>query len=298
MKNTLVVIAGPTAVGKTAASIEIAKQLKCEIISADSRQFYRELNIGTAKPDAAQLKEIKHYFINNLSLDDEYNAGKFEAEAVALIEEKLKISDYIILTGGSGLYIDAVLYGFDTLPEADLKLRNSLHRELEEKGIEYLQEKLKESDAEYYNQVDLQNPQRLIRALEVCILTGKPYSSFRKKKPVKRTFKTIKICLNVDRKELYNRINRRTDEMIHAGLVDEVKSISGYFDKNALQTVGYSELISYLNGETDFETAVELIKRNTRRYAKRQLTWFRRDSGYKWFVPNEINEILNYIRSF
>ena len=298
MKNTLVVIAGPTAVGKTTASIDIAKELKCEIISADSRQFFKDMNIGTAKPTTGELQEVKHHFINNLSLHDEYNAGKFETEALAVIEEKLKIQDYIILTGGSGLYIDAVIKGFDTLPEADVELREKLKQEMDEKGINVLREKLKVADPAYYSEVDVYNHQRLIRALEVCILTGRPYSSFRKKKEVKRNFKIIKICLNLNREELYVRINTRVDEMIQAGLVDEVKSLKNYFEMNALHTVGYNEIISFLNNEVSFEKAVELIKRNTRRYAKRQLTWFRRDPDYKWFMPHEKKEILNYIRSF
>lgn len=311
MKNTLVVIAGPTAVGKTATSIHIAQNLVCEIVSADSRQFYREMNIGTAKPSPEELKSVTHHFINNLSLNDEYNAGNFETEAVELIEEKLKTQDYIILTGGSGLYVNAVLKGLDILPEADVQLRESLEKEMKEKGIEFLQAELKKNDPDYYAEVDLQNPQRLIRALEVCILTGRPYSSFRNKKEVKRNFKTIKICLNSDREVLYERINKRVDEMIAAGLLDEVKSlfeevppvtkrsrsVRGFSGNNPLQTVGYNELILFLKGEITFEKAVELIKRNTRRYAKRQLTWFRRDKDYKWFHPYQINEMICYIRN-
>jgi tRNA dimethylallyltransferase len=308
LKNSLVVIAGPTAVGKTTASISIAQILDCEIVSADSRQFYREMNIGTAKPSSEELNSVKHHFINNLSLNDEYNAGKFESEAVALIENKLKSNDYIILTGGSGLYVNAVLKGLDILPEADVQLRESLAREMDKKGIEFLQEELKKYDPEYYAEVDIQNPQRLIRALEVCILTGLPYSSFRNKKVVKRNFNTVKICLHLEREELYERINKRVDEMISIGLVDEVKSLAeevppvtepgrsvrGY---NALQTVGYNEMILFLKGEITFEKAIELIKRNTRRYAKRQLTWFRRDKEYRWFRPYEIYEMISYIRS-
>jgi tRNA dimethylallyltransferase len=297
LKKNLVVIAGPTAVGKTAASISIAQQLGCEIVSADSRQFYREMNIGTAKPSPDELNSVKHHFINNLSLNDEFNAGKFETEAVALIEDKLKVNDYIILTGGSGLYVNAVLKGFDILPEADLQLRESLAREMDEKGIEFLQGELKKNDPEYFAEVDLQNPQRLIRALEVCILTGRPYSSFRNKKEVKRNFNTVKMCLHLEREELYERINNRVDEMIAAGLVDEVKTLADYYEKNAMQTVGYNEIILFLKGEITFEKAIELMKRNTRRYAKRQLTWFRRDQEYRWLRPNEIDEMISYIRS-
>jgi tRNA dimethylallyltransferase len=303
LKNTLVVIAGPTAVGKTAACISLAQILSCEIVSADSRQFYREMNIGTAKPSAQELNAVQHHFINNLSLADEYNAGKFEAEAVALIENKLQHDDYIILTGGSGLYIDAVLKGFDTLPDADLQLRKDLQEEINKNGIESLQQQLKIHDPDYYNEVDLNNPQRLIRALEVCQITGHPYSSFRNKKEVKRKFKTIKICLELKRDELYERINKRVDKMIADGLLDEVKSLfeevpfRGFRGNNAMQTVGYNELILFLKGEITFEEAVELIKRNTRRYAKRQLTWFRRDKDYKWFHPAEIKEMISYIRN-
>ncbi|MGI8893626.1 MAG: tRNA (adenosine(37)-N6)-dimethylallyltransferase MiaA, partial [Bacteroidia bacterium] len=197
----------------------------------------------------------------------------------------------------SGLYVNAVLKGFDILPEADLQLRKSLAREMDEQGIEFLQAELKKKDPEYYAEVDIYNPQRLIRALEVCILTGRPYSSFRNKKEIKRNFNTVKICLHLEREELYERINKRVDEMIAAGLPDEVKSLADYQGKNAMQTVGYNEIILFLKGEITFEKAVELMKRNTRRYAKRQLTWFRRDQEYRWLRPNEIDEMISYIRS-
>lgn len=291
----LIVIAGPTAVGKTAAAIKLAQQLKTEIISADSRQFYREMSIGTAKPNAEELAQAKHHFIDSHSITENFTVGDFEKQALELLDELFKTHDQVIMVGGSGLFIQAVIQGFDDLPTADPEIREKLNLELAEKGIENLQDKLQEADPDYYNQVDLNNPQRLIRALEVFEATGKPFSSFRKAAINKRPFESIKIALNLPREELYDRINKRVDIMVEQGLIEEVRSLMPYKHLNALNTVGYSELFDYFDGKTDLHTAINLIKRNTRRFAKRQLTWFRKDQEMKWMVaddPNLINEII------
>lgn len=291
----LIVIAGPTAVGKTAAAIKLAQQLKTEIISADSRQFYREMSIGTAKPNAEELAQAKHHFIDSHSITENFTVGDFEKQALELLDELFKTHDQVIMVGGSGLFIQAVIQGFDDLPTADPEIREKLNLELAEKGIENLQDKLQEADPDYYNQVDLNNPQRLIRALEVFEATGKPFSSFRKAAINKRPFESIKIALNLPREELYDRINKRVDIMVEQGLIEEVRSLMPYKHLNALNTVGYSELFDYFDGKTDLHTAINLIKQNTRRFAKRQLTWFRKDQEMKWMVaddPNLINEII------
>ncbi len=293
--KSIIVIAGPTAIGKTALSIAIANELNCPIISADSRQFFKEMNIGTAKPTVPEMQGIQHYFINSHSINEDYNVGKFETEVIALLEKLLQTTDRVILVGGSGLYIDAVCKGFDDLPEADPETRNQINSLFEAKGIEGLRELLKKLDITYYHQVDLNNPQRLSRALEVCITTGKPYSGLRKGISTKRTFNTIKIGLNTSREILYEHINTRVDDMMTKGLLNEVKSLLPYKHLNALQTVGYKELFNYLEDKTDLHTAIELIKQNTRKFAKRQLTWFRKDKEIKWFEPNETEKIIEYI---
>src|ERR1700744_1033453 len=294
--KTLIVIAGPTAVGKTAVAIKLAQQLNTEIISADSRQFYREMAIGTAKPTDEELAAARHHFVNSHSITESFNVGDFEKQSLQLLDELFKTHDKVIIAGGSGLFIQAVTQGFDELPVADANIRNSLNKQLSEKGIQFLQEKLKEADPVYYEQVDLNNPQRLIRALEVFDTTGKPFSSYRKATINKRPFQIVKIGLNLPRDILYQRINQRVDTMIDQGLVEEVRSLLPYRHLNALNTVGYSELFDYFDEKTDLNTAIELIKQNTRRFAKRQLTWFRKDQEIKWYDPTIINfDVLNNI---
>lgn len=295
--KNLIVIVGPTAVGKTAMSIAIAKAFDCPVVSADSRQFFKEMNIGTAKPTEAEIKGVTHYFINSHSINDDFNVGKYETEAIALLEKLFQTNEKVILVGGSGLYIDAVCKGFDELPEADDEIRNKINLLLKTDGIEGLQKLLKELDINYYNKVDLQNPQRLSRALEVCLTTGKPYSELRKGKIKKRNFNIIKVGINTSREVLYDRINKRVDEMMKDGLLNEVKSLQAFKHLNALQTVGYKELFDHLENNSDLNSAIQLIKQNTRRFAKRQLTWFHRDEGIRWFEPNQSEEILKYINS-
>jgi tRNA dimethylallyltransferase len=294
--KTLIVIAGPTAVGKTAVAIELAKQLKAEIISADSRQFFKEMSIGTAKPTAEELSQAKHHFINSHSITESFSVGDFEKQVLALLEIIFQKHDTAILVGGSGLYIKAVCEGFDELPVASPQVRESLNQEFKDKGITYLQEKLKSADPVYYQQVDLNNPQRIIRALEVTESTGKPFSSYRKAGTNKRRFQIIKIGLNLPREVLYQRINQRVDDMVEQGLIEEAKSLLSYRDLNALNTVGYAELFDYFDCKIDLKTAVELVKQNTRRFAKRQLTWFRKDDEIKWMSadnPDLVDVIVN-----
>lgn len=294
--NYLIVIAGPTAIGKTAMGLALAKEFDTEILSADSRQFFREMSIGTAKPSLEEMQGIKHHFIDSHSISEPYNVGKYETEAISLLEKLFREKDAVIMVGGSGLYIDAVCKGFDELPEADVTVRQKIDRLLESEGIEALQKMLRQLDPVYYEQVDLQNPQRLSRALEVCLSSGQPYSALRKGKVKERNFEVIKIGLNTDREILYERINSRVDEMMRSGLLEEVKPLVAYKSANALQTVGYKELFDYLEGKTDLETAIGLIKQNTRKFAKRQLTWFKRDEEIKWFEPEEKEKIIEYIK--
>lgn len=282
LNNTLIVVAGPTAVGKTAAAIRLAQHYNTAIISADSRQFFKEMSIGTAKPDANELATAKHYFVDSHSITEDFSVGDFEREALQLLDELFKTHDVVILAGGSGLYINAVCHGFDDLPKPAEGVRERLNDELENNGIEFLQEKLKAADPEYYAQVDLNNPRRLVRALEVFETTGKPFSSYRVSAQNQRPFNIIKIALNMPREQLYERINRRVDIMIKQGLIEEVRSLLPFRHLNALNTVGYSEIFDYLDGKTDRDTAVSLIKQNTRRFAKRQLTWFGRDKEMTW----------------
>lgn len=293
--NTLIVIAGPTAVGKTDTAIRLAQHYGTVIVSADSRQFYREMSIGTAKPDVEELAAAKHYFIDSHSITENFTAGDYEKEALALLDELFKQHDKVILVGGSGLFIRAVCEGFDELPDANPVIRERLNQELTEKGIYFLQEKLKNADPEYYQQVDLNNPQRIIRALQVSESTGKPFSSFRKASINKRPFNIVKFGINLPREVLYDRINRRVDAMVKQGLVEEVRSLLPYRHMNALNTVGYSELFDYFDGKTDLDTAINLIKQNTRNFAKRQLTWFRKDKQMHWVAPDNLNEITNII---
>lgn len=294
--KTLITIVGPTAIGKTALSITLAKHFKTEIISADSRQIFKEMSIGTAKPTKEEMGDIPHHFIDAISIHDEYNAGKFEREGLAKLTELFKTHDKVIMVGGSGLYVDAICRGFDPIPEKDDSLRNSLKQQLTEEGIEVLQQQLKELDPEHYNNSDLNNGQRIIRALEVCITSGKPYSSFRKAQEKKRPFNIVKIGLTTDREVIYNRINQRVDIMIEQGLLNEVKGLHKHKHLNALQTVGYKELFDHFDSITPtLEEAIEILKRNTRRFAKRQLTWFRRDEKTHWFEPNQEEKIIQLL---
>ena len=291
LKKTLITIVGPTAIGKTALAIEIARQYNTEIISADSRQFFREMNIGTAKPTEEELSQVKHHFINSNSVKDEISVGSFEKEAIATIENLFLTHDVLVMVGGSGLYINAVLYGFDDIPTADVDLREQLNQQFQEKGISNLQEMLKVLDPVYYAQVDIHNQQRIIRGLEVCISTGKPFSSFRNTEQKQRSFDHIIIGLNTDREKLYERINQRVDLMVKNGLIDEVKSLTAYKSFNALKTVGYSEIFDYLDGNFTLETAIEKIKLNTRHFAKRQVTWFKKYPQIFWFELNQFEKI-------
>jgi tRNA dimethylallyltransferase len=289
LKNkTLLVIAGPTASGKTAAAIRLARHFNTVILSADSRQFYREMSIGTAKPDAEELAAAKHYFIDSHSINELFSVGDFEKQGLALLDDLFKVHDVVILVGGSGLYIKALCEGFDDIPQADEGIREQLNDELAEKGITPLQEELKIVDPAYYNEVDINNPQRIIRALEVYRSTGQPFSFYRKATINKRTFNCIKIALDVPREVLYSRINTRVDVMVAQGLVEEVRSLLPYRQLNALNTVGYSELFDHFDSKTDLNKAIEMIKQNTRRFAKRQLTWFRKDKEIHWLAPEEV----------
>ena len=293
--KTLLIVAGPTAVGKTDLCINLAKKFNTNIISADSRQFYTEINIGTAKPSPAQLTEVRHHFINSHSIHEAYDVGRFEADALALLEALFAQHELVIMTGGSGLYIDAVCKGFDAMPAVDKSIRAALNDRYEKQGLSALQQQLKELDPDYYQAVDLNNPQRLIRALEVCIGSGKPYSSFRQKQTSPRPFQTLKIALQRDREELYTRIDQRMDQMIAEGLFEEAATLYPYRHHNALQTVGYKEIFGYMEGEYDKAEAIRLLKRNSRRYAKRQMTWFRKDADYHWFHPSQTQEIADFV---
>ena len=289
----LIVICGPTAVGKTSTSIALAKHLNCEIISCDSRQFFKEMSIGTAKPTIEEMDGIPHHFVGNLSIQEEYTAGRFEEEAIKKIAELHKTNEYVIMVGGSGLYVKAVVEGIDNIP-GDSKIREELNLKLENEGIEVLQNQLKELDEDHYKTMDIHNTQRLVRAIEVCLTTGQSYSSLRLNEKKNRDFETDLFCINMDRDKLYERINLRVDLMLESGLLDEVKSLEQYKHINALKTVGYQEFYDSFDGKHNLEEAVELVKRNSRRYAKRQLTWFKRMGGIEFLEKDEaLNELLN-----
>lgn len=291
-KKYLLTVVGPTAIGKTAMAIELAKYFKCDIISADSRQFFKEMTIGTAVPSNEELGAAKHHFIQNISIFEEYTVGDFEREAINKLDELYKTNNFVIMVGGSGLYIDAVLKGFDDFPDINPSVREELIANYEKYGIKYLQEKLKRLDPVHFEKVAKENPQRMMRALEVCIGSGKPYSSFLNIKRNSRRFTPIIIGLEAERELMYNRINKRVDIMVENGLLEEADSLYRYKKLNALQTVGYRELFSYFDGEFSKDFAIEEIKKNTRRFAKRQMTWFRRTENVKWFdyttAPHEI----------
>ncbi len=284
--KTLVVIGGPTAVGKTAIAIKLAKHFKAEIISADSRQFYREMTIGTAKPTDEERQIVKHHFIDSLSIHDYYNAWQFEQGVLKFLKTYFKRRDIAFLVGGSGLYIDAVCHGLDDLPTIKPEIRQNLLERYEKEGLESIRFELKQIDPEYYLQVDLKNPQRILHALEVFYQTGKQFSILRKEQAAERSFKIIKIIIHQEREILYERINNRVDKMIEIGLIEEAKSLYPYRQYASLQTVGYRELFDYFDGKYDLEEAVRLIKRNTRHYARRQISWFKRDAENLWKEPD------------
>ena len=294
-QKVLIVIAGPTAIGKTALGIQVAKYFKTEIISADSRQFFKEMSIGTAKPIAEELAAIPHHFINSHSIKHQVSVGSYEKEVLIKLEELFKMHHVVVMVGGSGLYINAVLNGFDELPAVDPAIRTQLNNRLEKEGLAVLQEDLLKYDPDYYHEVEISNPQRVIRALEIYHSTGKPFSSFRTGIKKERPFKSIIIGLNSDREELYNRINQRVDLMMEEGLLEEVKSLAAYKHLNSLNTVGYAELFKNLEEEITLEEAVEQIKQNTRRFAKRQITWFKKLDGINWFHPKEEKKIISFI---
>ncbi len=292
-KPRLIVITGPTAVGKTSVSVALAKHLSTSIISADSRQFYREMRIGTVTPKPEEMENVPHYFIGNLSIKKDYNASRFEEEALNLLEELFKKNSNVILTGGSGLYINALCHGIDDLPDPDDTLREELKRLLREEGIAALRKKLKMLDPVYYEEVDLANPKRLMRALEVCLTTGKPYSSLRQHRHKERDFTILKIGLYREREILNERINYRVDQMMEEGFLKEAKKLIRYRNLNALNTVGYKELFCYLDGDITLEQAVTDIKTHTRRYAKRQMTWFLKDQEIHWVEAKNLSYIFS-----
>lgn len=292
----LITIIGPTAIGKTAMAIKIAQHFKCEIISADSRQFFKEMAIGTAVPSTDELAAAPHHFIQNISIFEEYTVGDYERDAIAKLDELFITNDYAVMVGGSGLYIDAVLKGFDDFPDVGPAIRQELIAKYEANGIEYLQQQLQELDPVHYEKVAKENPQRLMRALEVCIGSGRPYSSFLNIKKNSRNFTPIIIGLEAGREIIYNRINQRVDIMAEAGLIEEARSLYPHNSLNALQTVGYRELFSYFDGDFTLSFALEEIKKNTRRFAKRQMTWFKRTENVRWFdFTTPPHEIINYI---
>jgi tRNA dimethylallyltransferase len=291
----LILIVGPTGVGKTELCIALAQRYRTEILSCDSRQFFQEMNLGTAKPSPQDLNRVQHHFINSLSIVEEYDVKQFEIEAIALLEKLFRKHSVVIMTGGSGLFADAVVNGLDEMPVLAPEIRESIIQEYHEKGITFLQQEIQKSDPIYFAQVDQQNPQRLMRALEVIRGTGKPFSSFRVKSKKSRPFQVIQIGLERDRKELYERIDLRMDQMIYSGLFQEAELLFDQRHLNALQTLGYSEIFGFLEGKYDQEETTRLLKRNSRRYAKRQLTWFKKNPEIKWFNPENQLEVLEYI---
>jgi tRNA dimethylallyltransferase len=295
MQPTLIVIVGPTGIGKTRVAIEIASYYKTIIISADSRQVFKEMSVGTAAPTNEELNKVPHYFVKSRSFHEPFNASMYEKDVINLLTEKFNENPLIIMVGGSGLYIDAVCNGIDDLPTIDKNIRENWHRVLSEQGITILQEKVKEIDPVYYAQVDINNPKRLQKAIEVFEMTGMPYSSFLTQSKKERFFKIVKIALNTNREELYNRLNLRVDKMIENGLLEEVKQLCEFRSILPLKTVGYSELFDYFEGKHTLEEAITKIKDHTRAYARRQITWFKRDKDNYWFDPSDIEGIVRYI---
>lgn len=294
--KTLITIVGPTGIGKTRLSIALAQALECEIISCDSRQFYKEMRIGTAVPSHEELTLVKHHFIQNRSVFEDYSVGQFEKDTLLLLNDLFIQNDYVVMVGGSGLYVQAVLEGLDAFPDVSPQIRNELKLELELNGLEHLQEKLKQLDPETYDQIELSNPHRVIRALEICMETGEKYASFKAKPKEPRPFQSILIGLDAPRKEIYKRIELRVDAMFEEGLLEEAKLLFPHRHLNALQTVGYRELFDYMEGKTTLDFAISEIKKNSRRYAKRQNTWFKRNPEIQWFdYQTELSEILKSI---
>jgi len=294
--NYLVTIIGPTGIGKTKLSIALAKHFQCDIISCDSRQFYKEMKIGTAVPSDEELSEVQHHFIHNVSINDVYNVGQFEKEAIEKLDELFQRNKVQIMVGGSGLYVDAVLEGFDDFPDVPVEIRKGLVTKLNEQGLEKLQEELKSLDIDSFNTIEIQNPHRIIRALEICIATGEKYSSFKNKKRGQRNFTPVLIGIDADRKVIYQRINDRVDQMMQDGLLDEVRSLFDYRNLNALHTVGYKELFEYFDGKSELDFAISEIKKNSRRYAKRQNTWFKRNNEIQWFdYQSPAEGVIKYI---
>lgn len=298
MKNILIVLLGPTGVGKSDLSVELARHFACEIISADSRQFYREMQIGTAVPTDEQLQLVRHHFIRFISVKDYYSSSLYERDVLNLLPALFGKNRFVILTGGSGMYIDAVCQGIDDIPDTDPEIRQRYSTLYEEEGIEGLRIALKRLDPGHYEKVDLKNPKRIIRALEVCETTGKPYSTFLKKEKRERNFEILKTGLLRPRQQLYERINHRTDTMIADGLEEEARDLFSLRHLNALNSVGYKEFFEYFDGKISRDKAVELIKRNTRRYAKRQMTWWAKDKDIKWFEPGNSQAFIGYIERF
>ena len=295
MKKKLVIILGPTAIGKTNLSIKLAKHFKSEIISCDSRQFYKELKIGTAPPNKAQLHQVRHHFIQDRSINSEFNAGKFENEAINLIETNN--NKILFAVGGSGLYINAICRGLDNIPDVPKDIRNKLTHDYKKNGILWLQKQIKKIDNNYDKKYDINNPQRMLRFIEVYNFTGKSIDYFKTNKTKKRNFDIIKIGLFIDRIKLYKKINSRVDLMVENGLINEVKSLLNHKNNNALQTVGYKEIFKYLNKEYTLDIAIEKIKQNTRNFAKRQITWLKKDQDINWFKPEQSKEILDFIEA-
>ncbi len=295
MKKLLIVLLGPTGVGKTKVSLQIAQHFNTEIISSDSRQVYKELAIGTAIPLPEKLKVVKHHFIQTKSIHETYNASLFENEALEVLQKLFLLKNLAIMAGGSMLYIDAVCNGIDDLPTVDPEIRATLAEKFDNEGVEILRRQLKKLDPEYYSEVDLKNPKRILHALEICLMTGKPYSTFRTNKVKTRPFEILKVGLNCERSYLYERINSRVDEMVKKGLINEAQKVYKFKGLNALNTVGYKELFSHFDGEIPLETAIDKIKTHTRNYARKQLTWFRKDKNINWFLNNATNDIIKFI---
>ncbi|MDR0505762.1 MAG: tRNA (adenosine(37)-N6)-dimethylallyltransferase MiaA [Dysgonamonadaceae bacterium] len=295
--KTLVVLLGPTGVGKTELGIKIAKEIQSPVISSDSRQIYKKLTIGTDAPSATVQQEVKHYFVGTHELDDYYSASRFEEDVIRLLAELYQTLDTVIMSGGSMMYIDAVCKGIDEIPTIDDKLRDDLKEQLEREGYEAIRQQLKILDPVFYRQVDLKNQKRVIHALEICLMAGKPYSSLRTNTVKERPFRIIKIGLTREREELYDRINRRVDDMMKQGFLEEARELYPFRHLNSLNTVGYKELFEYLSGSCTLEDAVEKIKQNTRIYSRKQMTWFKRDKEIAWFRPEEEKEILRHIQA-